>query len=190
MDDYYELLEADLSDNKLKKAMEQLIAADPDFYDPYLTVFGILQEQEKESEARALLYGGYVRAMKRVVDKAGNLPKSLPWLWLENRHIIRIIDAWAFDLWENGQIEESLTIYRKLLRSNPHDNIGARNHILAMRLELGIDYEDRFLDRKMPGYMDAFKVMDWFDKQSKKFPDEFDWWRKEVEREEEETDEL
>lgn len=31
-----------------------------------------------------------------------------------------------------------------------------------------------------PGYLDGFKVAEWFEKHSKEFPDEFGWWLKAV----------
>ena len=34
--------------------------------------------------------------------------------------------------------------------------------------------------KDMPGYMDAVKTIKWFEKMSKKFPEEFDWWYKAV----------
>ncbi len=40
--------------------------------------------------------------------------------------------------------EWKLNTYRKLLESNPNDNIGTRVHILALRMGLRTDYEVEF----------------------------------------------
>lgn len=184
MDTYYMLMESNVSSKKRKKTLEQLIVLDPDFYDPYIQLAYTLQENEEYEKASKILYQGYQRALARVADKDGNLPKSLSWLWIENRHIIRIIDAWAHNLWEEGKTSEALEIFRKLLGSNPNDNIGARHSILAIKLGLEADYEMMFEMKDMPGYMDASKVITWFEKNSKKFPEEFDWWWKAMEERE------
>lgn len=76
-----------------------------------------------------------------------------------------------------------MTILRKLLKSNPGDNIGARFDILAIHLGLKHDYEKKFACGDMSGYLDAFKVCRWFDKHSKKFPEEFGWWFKAMQEE-------
>ena len=133
-------------------------------------------------KANKILKTACQNAIVRISDKHGNFPKSLPWLWLENRHIIRAINAWATELWELERIQEALEIFRKLLKSNPNDNIGARYSILAIRLDLEPDYEIKFEIKDMPGYMDASKVIKWFEKESKKFTDEFDWWYKEMKK--------
>lgn len=180
MDPYYALMEKNISFVKKKSILQELIAIDPDFYDSYIELAYLLQEEEKFNQASEVLQLAYQKAIARIADKDGNLPKSLSWLWLENRHIIRVIDAWANELWEQGKITEALEIFRKLLRSNPNDNIGTRYSILAIRLGLDPDYEEMFELKDMPEYIDAAKTIRWFEKESKKFPDEFDWWKKAV----------
>lgn len=175
---YYDLLDEEITPAKLKKEMKKLIEKDPDFYDSYLIVAEILKSEGKEKEARKLLYTTYEKALKRIVDKNGNFPEVVLWGWLENRHLIRTIDAWAWELWEEGKTEGALEIFRELLQSNPNDNIGARYNILAIRLGLDSDYEKVFAIKGEPGLCDALKAADWFDKHSPKFPEEFSWWFK------------
>lgn len=184
MDTYYELMNRNISQKKVKEVLQQLIVIDPDFYDPYVQLAYLFQNEEEYEKASKILFLGYQRALARIIDKNDNFPKSLPWLWLENRHIIRVIDAWANNLWEEEKPSEALAIFRKLLQSNPNDNIGARWNILAIRLGLEPDFETMFETKDMAGYMDAGKISDWFDKESKKFPDEFDWWHKAMEERE------
>jgi len=183
MTKYYDLLEQELSNRRLQGEMEKLIKKDPDFYDPYIILADILETQRKRAEARSLLTKGFRWAMKRIVDNKGNFPEYLPWGWLNNRHIVRIIAQQALDCWTLGDTKSALYLYRKLLRSNPNDNIGARYDILAILLGLDANYESQFEFKKMPGYMDALKISSWFEKKSKKFPQEFNWWWKEVKEE-------
>lgn len=181
---YYDVLEHNLSPLQLETKMRQLIKKDPDFYEPYIAIADMYVDQGMEEEARTLVYQGFCRAMKRIVDSQGRFPQNIPWGWLENRHMVRIIYQQAYECWVVGDTESALYLLRNLLRSNPNDNIGARYDILAIRLKLDTDYEYRFATPDISGYMDAFKVHKWFEKESKKFPDEFDWWWKIVEPEE------
>ena len=181
---YYDLLEEDMSDSKRIIKLQKLILDDADFFDPYITLADIYEAQGKQEEARKLITTGFKKAMKKIVDHQGSFPKELPWGYLENRHLIRIIYQQALDCWTLGDTQAALYLLRRLLRSNPNDNIGARNDILAIRMELGLDYLDQFITPEtLPGYIDAHLSLKWFDKHSKKFPDEFEWWRKEVEEE-------
>jgi len=118
--------------------------------------------------------------MMRIVNKEGKWPKIMEWVWLENRHIIRVIDRWAVKLWYEGKTGEALTIFRNLLKTNPADNIGARYSILAIKMNLDPSYEAQFY-ATIPGFIDAHKISKWFEENSKNFPEEFDWWWKEIE---------
>lgn len=175
---YYDLLEQEEDQDKLLREMQKLIEIDPDFYDPYLVASEILEKQNFDREAKALVRLGYEKAMKRIVDCEGNFPKALFWGFLENRHIIRIIDAWAYWLWDDGKKAAALDLFRRLLRSNPHDNIGARHSILSLRLGKKSYYLG--LTFTLAGGLDAIKVGDWFEENRVKFPEDFDWWIKET----------
>lgn len=174
MGEYYDLLDQELPPKRLRKEMEKLIAIDPLFFDPYLVVANILRDEGKEKEAKNMLRAAYEKAMQRIVDKDGNWPEVINWGWLENRHVVRAIGRWARELWSDGKSSEALEIFRNLLRTNPNDNIGARHDILAIRMGLGPNYENQFIVE--PGFIDAIKISEWFEKHSKKFPDEFGWW--------------
>ncbi|HIH43163.1 TPA: tetratricopeptide repeat protein [Candidatus Woesearchaeota archaeon] len=183
IDKYYEILEKHMPFKKLILEMSKLIKEDPDFYDPYLVICDIFGAEGKTIQARKLILEAYQRALNRIVDKEGNFPKEMIWGWLDNRHIIRLIDRYASELWEQGETEKALEIFRNLLKSNPNDNIGARYSILAIRLGLGTDYEKQFATKDMLGYLDGFKISNWFSEHRKKFPDEFEQWFSLVEKE-------
>ncbi len=184
MSAYYDLVErfqAQGPTPAIQKSLERMIERDPDFYDPYLMLRDILIRQGKAAEGNALLETAYRRALGRITDKDGNWPASLEWGWLENRHIIRTFLNQAIASWNAGDTGAALELFRKLLRSNPNDNAGAREYILAIRLGMTFDeFENKFLGQF--GY-DASKMSDWFDKNSTRFPDEFDWWKQAVDYE-------
>ncbi len=109
-----------------------------------------------------------------VANTDGDYPKSLPWGWLENRHIIRALCNFALLQWEQDHIRLFLEIYRKLLASNMNDNIGARYSILAIRLGYGSEYEELFLPDSEPIFgLDAKKMDTWFITNAPKFSNEF-----------------
>lgn len=174
---YYELLDKidSLSADSLIRKIEKLMDEDPDFFDTYLMIYEIYQDNGELKKANQILNDAYVRAINLITDKKGNWPDSLMWGFLENRHIIRTIFNKAVHLWDEGQNDEALELFRKLLKTNPNDNVGARNYILAIRMGMSFEeYEEQF---NKGGYYDSESVT-WFDKNAPKFPDEFGWWFK------------
>ena len=66
----------------------------------------------------------------------------------------------AVSLWKDKKNDEALVLFRKLLKTNPGDNPGVRNYILAIRMNMSFgDYENRF---NKGGYYDM-ETVDWFD---------------------------
>jgi len=176
---YYDLCEEYDGRNaeSIKRQLKQLIKEDPDFLDSYLLLYEILQDGGNFHQAEKVLNDAYGRALKMITDKKGNWPDILEWGWLENRHIIRTIFNKAISLWRNKEIDNALDLFRKLLKTNPGDNVGARDYILAIRMDMSFEkFEERF---NKGGYYDM-KLVKWFDKNYKKFPDEFDWWEEAI----------
>ena len=181
MSDFYDLCEIHDGNNTLsvKRQLENLIKKDPDYLDSYLFLREILQEKSNSGEAEKLLDDAYRRAIELITDKKGNWPDILEWAYLENRHIIRTILNKALSLWENEETDDALELFRKLLKTNPGDNVGARDYILAIRMDMSFeDFERRF---NKGGFYDN-EMINWFEKNYKKFPDDFDWWEKAVEK--------
>lgn len=179
MDAYYGITESYTGENteEVKLKLKKLIEKDPYFLDPYLLLMEILNEEENFEQGEEVLNLAYQKAMELILDKDRNWPDILEWGWLENRHIIRTIVNKALFLWAQGENEKALELLRKLLKTNPNDNVGARDYILAIRMGLSFDdFEDRF-DRG--GFYDS-ELSDWFQENYKKFPDEFDWWEKDL----------
>ncbi|MBM2817645.1 MAG: hypothetical protein HW401_235, partial [Parcubacteria group bacterium] len=142
MSNYYSALENNLRRGQMKNQMRKFIEKDSDFFDTYLALADFLYEDEEYFEADELLRTAFTRALKRIVDKDGNWPKVMPWGFLENRHLIRAIDRWAYKLWEDDHNEYALEIFRKLLKSNPNDNVGVRYEILAILLGHGPEWQE------------------------------------------------
>ena len=178
MDGYYEVTElfqaGQVSLTETKQSLRQLIKIDKQFLDSYLYLAQIEYDEENYEEYSRLVWEAYLKAVQMVANTDGDYPRSLPWGWLENRHIIRALCNFALLQWEQDYIRLSLEIYRKLLASNLNDNIGARYSILAIRLGYGPEYEALFLPDSGPVYgLDAKKMEVWFDANAPKFSNEF-----------------
>jgi len=180
MSAYYGLHEKYNSRNaeSIKKQLEQLIEKDPNFLDSYLLLYEILRDKGNFGEAEKVLGGAYEKALNLITDKKGNWPDVLDWGWLENRHIIRTLLNKAILLWKKKDVDAALDLFRRLLRMNPGDNVGARDYILAIRMNMSFEaFEKQF---NKGGYYDS-EAVEWFDENYKKFPDEFGWWKKAIE---------
>ena len=175
MSEYYDLLESATSDAQLKREMKKMIKIDLDFYDPYI-VADLEIEIGNNKKGCQLIQEAYERAVKRIADAKGDWPKLMQWGFLENRHLMRVLERQAVVLWEDGKTEEALDIFRRLLCVNPDDNQGARYSILALRLGLGTDWYAPFEVKDGPmasEAIDAFATEKWFETNAKKFPEEF-----------------
>lgn len=180
MDRYYDVLEEYTGNNPktVKKKLKSLIKKDPNFLDSYLLFSEVLEDEGKFKEAEEILDEAYERAIKIITDENGNWPDVMLWGYLSNRHIIRTIFNKAISLWRKGENDQALVLFRKLLKTNPNDNVGARECILAIRMGMSFyEFESRF---NKGGYYD-YDLFDWFCDNYKKFPDEFDWWEKAIE---------
>ncbi|MEA3432235.1 MAG: tetratricopeptide repeat protein [candidate division WOR-3 bacterium] len=178
---YYDLCEKYNGSNSksIKRQLKRLIEKDPNFLDSYSLLYKILQDEGNLPEAEKVLNNAYERALKLITDKKGNWPDVLEWGWLENRHIIRAILNKAISLWKNKKFDNALDLFRKLLKTNPGDNVGTRDYILAIRMNMSFEeFENRF---NKGGYYDT-ELSDWFDENHKRFPGEFDWWEKAIEK--------
>lgn len=178
MDEYYEVTEQfqaqQVTLKETKEALQRLIKIDKYFLDSYLYLAQIEYDDENYEEYSRLVWEAYLKAIDLVANADGDYPKSLPWGWLENRHIVRALSNFALLQWEQDHIRVSLEIYRKLLGSNLNDNVGARYSVLAILLGYSSDYKALFLPESGPLYgLDAKKMNDWFNANAPKFSNEF-----------------
>ena len=173
---YYDFMESENQDvTKGIKELKSMIQKDPNFFDPYIVLYDYYHADNKPMLAFDILKNGYNRAIKMIVKK-GKFPDTLNWMFMENRHIIRILFQYAMLLWEVGEKDEALRIFQQLLASNSNDNIGARYAIVAMMEGMASmqEYEEKFETKD--GYLDANKIEKWFQKTAKKYPNEIGWW--------------
>ena len=132
---YYEIMDNYTGKNmkivisKLKK----LIQVDPEYFEPYNSLQDLLSEIGKHDDANIFIKQASERALRKIADRQGNWPDRLEWVYLENRHVIRAIFNQALSFWKAGIIDSALNLFRKLLHSNPNDNLGVRYLILAIR---------------------------------------------------------
>lgn len=173
--EYYEILDEMPARSIIKRRMKELIERDPNFYDPYVVVADILEDEGKIQEARLYRINAYELAMKRIADKYNNLPTEMHWGFLENRHIMRALQNYARFVWRfDHNTQEALKVFRYLLAVNPNDNQGARYEILALRLGLDWGWEDKYT-ANIGGsiVVDPEPLEKWFNKNAKKFSEEF-----------------
>lgn len=146
---YYEIM--DRYNGKNTKAiiskLKKLIQIDPDYFNPYNTLQELLSEMGKQEDADIIIKQAYERALEKIVDKRGNWPDRLEWISLDNRHIIRAILNQALTFWKAGIIDSGLDLFRKLLHSNPNDNLGVRYFILAIRKNMTFDEFDEWFNK-------------------------------------------
>jgi len=172
---YHEMMDSSefSSSRQLERAVKKITQKDPNFLDPYLMLCEAYQEEGKSNKAEEILDQAYNRAIELITDENGNWPEYLVWGFTENRHIIRAIFNRAVAFWDRGETDQALDLLRKLLKTNPPDNVGARNYILAIRMNISFDeYEDRF---DKGGYYDSESI-NWFEMNAPDYPDEFGWW--------------
>gem|GEM_PF-2986764 len=154
------------------ETLQQMIEDFPDFFDPYFYFYEYLINNDYIIESFVILEDAYDRICLMISDSRGNFPLRLEWAAPENRTLIRLLDNWAEVLWEVGEVPGTLEIYRKLLRSDPADHIGARYKILAIRLNLGFDYENELL--KNGEFVNNPDIAAWFARRKGEFPEEWE----------------
>ena len=168
--------EAANNDRELENALKMILGIDPDFFDPYVTLFQLYRRRGETVKMRRIVTEGYRRVLKRLKVKENEAFPHIPWGFLENRHLARMLYVYAQFLWEEGQKNEALDLYEKILRSNPMDNVGARYAMTAILdgYEDHDSFEEPFLTRE--GYLDAAAMDAWFDKVARRHPERFGWW--------------
>lgn len=169
---YYELMERfdSIKRQSAINALKRLIKKDPDFLEPYIILSEMHLEKSNKKKAFQVLDEAYERALNLITDDNGNWPEKLEWGFYENRHIIRTFLQKALTDWEFDNKDNALCLLRKLVKTNPNDNVGARFYILAILLGFSFtEFEDRF---NKGGFYDM-DLTDWFNRNYQQFPAEF-----------------
>jgi tetratricopeptide (TPR) repeat protein len=167
-----------VSNKALVFELKALIEQDPFYFDPYLTLAGILESEGDLLESLHLREIAYELALETILDEDNKWPDTLDWVYIENRHIIRALFSMVNIYWQNNQAQKALDLLRNLMRVNPLDNIEARYNILAIRMGLSEEEFQKLIDKYENG---DFDLDEWFESNKKQFPEDFEWWKGDVE---------
>lgn len=179
-DDYYTVIHNAPDMDMLKEALRELIACDEYYFDPYLDLAEILEAEGDKRGAGRLITRAYKKAIYRMSDRGGNLPTLMRWSSLENRHMHRVIERYAYLKWQRGSRRKALEIFRLLLSINPTDEQGIRYAVLALRMGMASDWNDMFLCPPTPNTESSIPILDgrsverWFKENAECFHDEFE----------------
>ncbi len=175
---YWEFIESEDAEHieKSIKILKDIIKKDPDYFDPYITLHEYYLANNESNKAIVALVDGYDGAMDLVMPD-GEFPDELPWGFIENRHIIRMIFNYALLMWRLEDKELAVTLMLQLLRSNTGDNIGARYYIVAILegFESEEEFEVHFME-KDEEYLDWQKQEAWFQEKVMKHRKVLGWW--------------
>lgn len=111
--------------------LKYLICVDKNFFDPYILLSDIYFSQNKIHRGYRVLALGYKRMLKNVFK--GELPETMNWYELTNRHLFRLAYNYADILWFMGSKDLATSIFLKLIKMHPSDNIGARYAVVAIQ---------------------------------------------------------
>ena len=174
---YWEFIENEDAEDIVKsiEILKKIIRKDSDYFDPYIALHEYYIGNNEVQKAFKILSEGYHKAMD-LITLNGRFPDELPWGFMENRHIIRVIYSFATLLWMAEDRKAALAILLQLLKSNTGDNIGARYSIVAILegYESIEHFEEQFETES--GYMDAIAVNRWFDEKVEKHRNVMGWW--------------
>ena len=175
---YWEFLESPEADDVKKsiKALKSMIKKDANYFDPYITLHEYYLMDDDFEKAIKIIEQGFKRAID-LIDNNGRFPDELPWGFMENRHIIRMIFNFGMFVWANGDKDIALNLFMELLKSNHNDNIGARHSIVAILEGFNSqeEYEEQFESESGHG-LDPMKLQEWFYESAQKHKNVIGWW--------------
>lgn len=175
---YWEFLESFEADDVKKsiKALKSMIKKDANYFDPYITLHEYYLMDKDFANAIKIMESGFKRAID-LINNNGRFPDELPWGFMENRHIIRMIFNFGMFVWANEDKDIALNIFMQLLKSNHNDNIGARYSIVAILEGFNSqeEYEEQFLNESGDS-LEYMKLEEWFYKSAQKHKKIIGWW--------------
>jgi len=175
---YWEFLESSEADDVKKsiKALKSMIKKDANYFDLYITLHEYYLMDKDFANAIKIMESGFKRAID-LIDNNGRFPDELPWGFMENRHIIRMIFNFGMFVWANEDKDIALNIFMQLLKSNHNDNIGARYSIVAILEGFNSqeEYEEQFLSESGDS-LEYMKLEEWFYKSAQKHKKIIGWW--------------
>ena len=121
------------------KLARQALELSPDCADAYVLLADL--EAATIRERIALLRQGVAAGQRALGEKYFKENAGHFWLELDSRPFMRAKAALADILWEIGQSDEAMELWREMLLLNPNDNQGVRYMLLGCLLELQRDEE-------------------------------------------------
>ena len=152
---------------KLIKSLKELIQEDPYYFESYIFLAEILENEGNFKEAERILLEAYEKAMELLRSKDGKLPERLEWKHPTNRHIIKLLVETGITLWEVGELDKALEILKMVYKMNPSDEPGVRFYILGI-LE-NMDFEEFESVFTKEGDYDRDSLERWFEQRKEKF---------------------
>ena len=145
----------------LRRKLNALIKEAPDLIEAYNVRHDILQHEDnicaQDREAK--------RAYAAVIEyyfPNEQFPDKMEWFTIENRPILKAIYNYAVSCWVPREMEKSVELFQLLLKLNPSDNQGARFCLLGILEGMS---QHHFFHK-----MDQSEMLDWFQKESGKYP--------------------
>lgn len=130
-DNYLDENELYSNEQKIKK-LKSLLELNDCLYDAYVDLMNIYYKEERFQDAYMIIKEGYETLLKKEFNNRFNLLLTLNYQELSSRAKYRVIYNYADALWIFENKRESLKIFKKMLRMNPNDNIGARYAICGI----------------------------------------------------------
>ena len=161
-------------DKKYIIALNRCIDIDPFFVDTYHFLADYYEENDREEEAWEYVADSFNRTIE-YITRDGERPDLLETSYIGNRHLIRSLMRYAYCCWERGDTASAIEEYRYLLHADPEDTGENRFDLLALALGWSAQKFNEFSDNS-----DDDIVRRWFAENSKKFPELFDRWKREV----------
>lgn len=175
-EDYDSILEIEgmVDAEDLILELQDLIDRDPFYFDPVVYLHNLHLDFQHFLEAGEVLLSAYQRALSLILDDDRQWPAKLSWDFIENRHVIRLLEATGRWYWRRKTPEKAMDLFRNLLRTNPNDNLGVRFYLLAIKL--GWSFKE-FEERLNKNRETDTSIFEWFEREHSRFPEEFKNWK-------------
>lgn len=153
---------------KAAKAIEKHIRSFPDHIEGYWLqweyaahAFAVAQDQVDRYLLKA-----YDKVLEIIPNAKGQWPKRLPWGWLENRSIHRILLGMGELYWRAGAIHQGTKVFDLILSMDPMDHQGSHLYFLFMLQGHSFEYFMNRLEKdpygeKMEEYFTKHQQLHW-----------------------------
>lgn len=155
-------------------ALRKLVKEDPTLIEAYwvMWVYSHKAFYFDGYSPHKYLFEGYDQILKIVLDKNGRWPDRIPWGWMENRPILRMLQGVAEFYWDCGADYLAREQYVQLLKLNPNDNQGIRYELIHLLK----GYSFKIWKSKIDKAYDETNIHKYFEKHYQEFWEVFRPW--------------